>query len=119
MPTGRKPKTLTTAQREKIETLASVLSQDQIAAYLKMDANTFRAIMEREPDVFQAYKRGKASAIYDIAQSLIAKAREGDTASMIFFLKTQAGWRETDRLEVSGVNGGPIRVEWHVIDPKA
>jgi hypothetical protein len=76
-------------------------------------------MMEREPDISEAYKRGRAKAICDVAEGLIAKARGGDTASAIFFLKTQAGWRETDRLEVSGVNGGPIRVEWHVVDPKA
>jgi hypothetical protein len=45
------------------------------------------------------YKRGKARAIGVIAQGLINKARSGDTTSMIFFLKTQAGWRETGRLE--------------------
>ena len=27
------------------------------------------------------------------------KARGGDTTCSIFYLKTQAGWRETDRLK--------------------
>jgi hypothetical protein len=48
------------------------------------------------------YKRGRSRAISDIAGSLISKAREGDTASMIFYLKTQAGWREVSRDEVEG-----------------
>jgi hypothetical protein len=116
---GRKPKTLSKEERAQVERLASVLSQEQMADYFGLAGNTFRAMMEREPDISEAYKRGRAKAIRDVAEGLIAKARGGDTASAIFFLKTQAGWRETDRLEVSGVNGAPIRVEWHVIDPKA
>ncbi len=35
-----------------------------------------------------------------MANGLLQKARTGDTASSIFYLKTQAGWRETDRTEV-------------------
>ena len=31
--------------------------------------------------------------------------------AMIFVLKTQGGWRETDRLELSGSAGGPVRME--------
>ena len=44
------------------------------------------------------------SAIRDVANGLLQGALSGDTASAIFYLKTQAGWRETDRLEhkVSG-----------------
>jgi hypothetical protein len=29
---------------------------------------------------------------------------------MIFFLKTQGGWRETARVEHSGPDGGPVEV---------
>lgn len=32
----------------------------------------------------------------NVAKNLYAKAIKGDTASMIFFLKTQGGWREKD-----------------------
>ena len=37
-----------------------------------------------------------------MAKGLLQKARSGETVSSIFFLKTQAGWRETDRLEHAG-----------------
>ena len=58
--------------------------------------------MERDPDIAERYKRGKAKAIAHVAKGLLQKARSGDTVSSIFFLKTQAGWRETDRLEHAG-----------------
>jgi IS30 family transposase len=97
-----KPKTLTDAQRGEIETLGALLSQDQIADYLGVCRNTFHAMMERDPDIAERYKRGKARAIAHVAKGLLQKARSGHTVSSIFYLKTQAGWRETDRLEHSG-----------------
>jgi hypothetical protein len=54
------------------------------------------------PTLAERYKRGKAKAIAHVARGLLQKARSGDTVSSIFFLKTQAGWRETDRLEHAG-----------------
>ena len=98
----RKPIELTDEQRGEIETLAALLNQDQIADYLGISRTTFRAIMERDPEIAERYKRGKAKAIAHVAKGLLQKARSGDTVSSIFFLKTQAGWRETDRLEHAG-----------------
>jgi hypothetical protein len=90
---GRPFKTLTPAQIAEVETLAAVLTAGQMANYFGIGRTTFFAIMEREPQVAERYKKGKARAIGAIAQSLISKARGRDTTSMIFYLKTQAGWR--------------------------
>ena len=98
----RKPIELTDEQRGEIETLGALLNQDQIADYLGIGRTTFHAIMDRDPDIGERYKRGKAKAIAHVAKGLLQKARSGDTVSSIFFLKTQAGWRETDRLEHAG-----------------
>ncbi len=105
---ARPTKSLTPAQLAEVETLAAVLTTAQIADYFGIGRSTFFAIMERDPEVAGRYKKGKARAIGAIAQSLITKARGGDTASMIFFLKTQAGWRETAAVEHSGPNGAPL-----------
>jgi hypothetical protein len=96
---SRKPLELTPAQKAEVETLAAVLTAEQIADYFGIGRTTFFAMVDRDPEIAERYKRGKAKAIGAIAQSLITKARAGDTASMIFYLKTQAGWRETDRHE--------------------
>ena len=92
-------KTLTEAQRAEVETLAAVLNAEQIADYFGIGRTTLFALMDRDPDIAERYKRGKARAIGAIAQSLISKARGGDTACMIFYLKTQAGWRETTAIQ--------------------
>ena len=99
---GRRAIELTDEQRGEIETLAALLTQDQIGDYLEVSRTTFRAIMERDEEIAALYKRGKAKAIAHVAKGLLQKARSGDTVSSIFFLKTQAGWRETDRLEHAG-----------------
>jgi hypothetical protein len=49
----------------------------------------------------------------------VQKALSGDTASAIFFLKTQARWRETERHEITGADGGPLelsRIERVIVD---
>jgi len=96
---GRTMLTLTDAQKAEVETLAAVLTAEQVADYFGIGRRTFYSMMVRDEEIAARYKRGKAKAIGVIAQGLINKARGGDTTSMIFFLKTQAGWRETVTVE--------------------
>ena len=67
-------------------------------------------MMQRQPEIEERYKKGKAKAVGAIASSLIQKAREGDTTCMIFFLKTQAGWKETQRIDHTS-EGDPVKVD--------
>lgn len=102
---GQPQKTLTPEQVAEVSTLAAVLNQDQIADYFGISRPTFAAICERQPEVFLQYKKGKARAIGTVAKGLLQKAREGDTASAIFYLKTQAGWRETAQVDHTSSDG--------------
>jgi len=108
---GRPRKKLTKAQVEEVETLAAVLSVEQIGAYFGLGKTTFYEIMKRQPEVFERYQRGKARAVGSVAKNLIMQAREGNTTAAIFYLKTQAGWKETTRQELTGADGGPIKTE--------
>jgi DNA-binding CsgD family transcriptional regulator len=92
---GRPLTTLTDAQRAEVETLSAVLNAEQIADFLGIGRTTFFALLNRDEDLSERYKRGKARAIGAVAQSLVTKARAGNVTAMIFFLKTQGGWRET------------------------
>ena len=47
-PWDAEPIELTDEQRGEIETLAALLTQDQIGDYLGVSRTTFRAIMERD-----------------------------------------------------------------------
>jgi hypothetical protein len=116
---GRPTKTLSDKQRGEVETLAAFLSIEQLADYFGIGRTTFYALAEKDPEILEHYKRGKSKAIAHIAQGLIQKARAGDTTSAIFFLKTQARWRETERHEITGADGGPLelsRIERVIVD---
>jgi hypothetical protein len=91
---------LTEAQRAEVETLAAVLTSAQIADFLGIGRSTFYRLLERDPELAGRYKRGKARAVGAVAQSLVTKARAGNVTAMIFFLKTQGGWRETVEVAV-------------------
>ena len=95
---GRPRKTLTSDQAAEVEVLAEVLTTEQIADYLGISRDTFYQIMRRQKEVSVRYKKGRSKVINEIAQNLLTKARRGDLGAMIFFLKTQAGWREKAEL---------------------
>jgi hypothetical protein len=102
---GRPRKSLTDEQRSQIEGLASILSQDQIADYFGISRPTLAAIMAREPEISLLYKKGRTKGIAAVAQGLLQEARSGNMTASIFFLKTQAGWRESSVVEGPGPNG--------------
>lgn len=109
---------LSPEQVHEVETLAALLNQQQIADYFGIGRRTFQAILERDEEVAARYKRGKAKAIAHVANGLLQKARAGDTTSAIFYLKTQAGWRETSAIEhqMDAPVGKVVRT---IIDPAA
>ena len=71
---GRPPITLTEEQYHEVETLAALLSQEQIADCFGIARNTFRAICDRDEAVAAHYKRGKAKAIAHVANGLLQTA---------------------------------------------
>ena len=108
---GRPEIELTEDQIKEVETLAAVLSTGDIADYFGIGRTTFYALMERNPDISERYKKGRAKAKGAIAGSLIQKARSGELGAQIFYLKTQCGYTETQRIETD------INVQ-HVISSK-
>ncbi len=99
---GGRPKTvLTEKQIAELKTLSAVLNKEQLADYFGISHVTLKAIEKRQPEVSFAYKKGKAKAIANIAGNLIAKANSGNIPAQMFYLKTQAGWKETTRIETT------------------
>ena len=94
---GRPPVVFDEQQIKLVESLASVLSKKQLADYFAVSETTLRAVEARQPEVSDAYKKGKSKAIAGIASNLISQARKGNMTAAIFYLKTQAGWRENEQ----------------------
>lgn len=81
----------TPATEKQVESLAAVgVTQAQIATVLGIDTDTFRKYY------IDIYDRAKVQAIGMVAGTLFKRATEGkDLGAAIFYLKAQAGWRET------------------------
>ena len=75
-----------------VEELASRYTCKQIALQLGVSQRAFFDIRKRQPEVQRLYKKGKARQILMVA-TLLEKAALGDVSSIIFYLKTQAGWK--------------------------
>ena len=119
------PKVLTDAQRIEVEALAAYLSAGQMADYFGVCRTTFFALLKRDKDAGERYKRGKSKAIGKVAQGLVQRAVAGDTASSIFFsawsmLKLAAFWRGGNSLKVAKKSptyfwAGISRKAWSII----
>lgn len=106
-----KKRVLTEDEKTIVEKMAAYTTQDKIADYLGISRPTLQKIIDRDKDVYLRYKKGKARAEAMVSSSLINLARKGNVTACIFYLKTQAGWRETTRHEVVGEDGGAVEHE--------
>ena len=106
---GRPRKTLGDDQIKQVEKLAAVMTQEQIADFLGISDRTLRRRMSEDQEVLSAYARGRARAIAGVATNLLQQAQGGNVRAMEFYLKTQAGWKETQVQEHTG-DGLPVLV---------
>lgn len=113
---GRPCKLLTPNDIIQVEALAAMCTKGQIADYFGMTEKTFRAIEQRQEEVFTAYRRGKARAIADVGSALFQKALDGDIRAMQFYLKTQAGWSEKNSIELCAPQSNAWTIE--IVRPK-
>jgi hypothetical protein len=96
----------TAESRNMVQLLTGMGSgADDVARVLGVTART----------IFRHYRveldRGVAVANMNVAQSLYRKAMGNgpqSVAACIFWMKTRGGWREVDRREITGADGGPI-----------
>jgi hypothetical protein len=107
---GRPPIVLSAEEVANIEQLAALLTKGQLSDYYGVSENTFREIEKRQPEVSEAYKKGKGRAIANVAGNLIKQAQNGNVTAAIFYLKTQAGWKESDQTVVSTTSDNIIQV---------
>ncbi len=107
---GRPPAVLDEQEVARVEGLAAVLTKRQLSDYFGVSENTFREIEKRQPEVSAAYKKGKGKAIASVGGNLLKQARKGNVTAAIFYLKTQAGWKESDQTVVSTTSDNIIQV---------
>ena len=85
-------------------TIAGV-TQTLIAQIVKISEPTLRKNFRKELDTSKA----RANAV--ISQALFKKAKDGNVVAQIFWLKTQAGWKEKNHYELTGKDGDKLFTE--------
>ena len=89
---GHKP---TDKLRKKVQMLAVAgATQEQVASIIGVDAKTLRKHYREE------LTNSKVEASASVAGKLYQAAMSGNVVAQIFWLKTQAGWRETPVAQV-------------------
>jgi hypothetical protein len=85
-------------QRRTVKALSGYgVPQDGIAIHIGVDPKTLRKHFRDELD------RGSVEATAKVAQTLFHLATvEKNVASVIFWMKARAGWREKQQIELSG-----------------
>ncbi len=105
---GRKNKELNEEQRAQLEVMSRFLTVEQIADVLGIARSTFYEMIKRDSTIDGLYKKGRANQILKFASNLSKQSDMGNAAATIFALKTQAGWKETQRIEGVGEDGEHI-----------
>jgi hypothetical protein len=93
---SRNPHEPTADSRKSVKGMAALgLPQPLIAAVQEIDDKTLRKYYGDE------LKQGKAGTNLQVAGWLFEQCKKGNVTAMIFWLKTQAGWKETTRVEIA------------------
>lgn len=93
---GPKPKIIINSEIiEEVSVLAGRgLTQQQIHQYYGISHAHWYKLIEKHPDLRKAVLSGKSKTISMVAGELIKAVRKGNVSAIIFYLKTQARWKE-------------------------
>lgn len=111
---SRKPHEPTEKDRKQVTLMAGIgLTHDQIAKVMQISDETLRKYYDEELSTGEAKLTAMvANNLYNIAIG----SGQGAVTAAIFWMKTRAGWREVSRNEITGADGGAIKVEGKQVD---
>ena len=103
---GRPPHLANATTRKKVFNLSIVGTRhEDIALVMGINNNTLTKYYSDE------LEKGRIEANAAVAGTLYEKAKQGDTPSMIFWLKTRGQWSEKNTTELTGEGGMPINIK--------
>tara|TARA_Y100001973_G_C5159100_1_gene312501 strand:+ start:26 stop:367 length:342 start_codon:yes stop_codon:yes gene_type:complete len=103
---GRPPHQPTQEKETMVRTLAAVgVTHEDIATKLDISADTLTKYYKKQ------LSDGRIDANAQIARGLFDQAKNGNTAAAMFWLKTRAGWKETNINEITGTDGQPVSIK--------
>ncbi len=114
---GRKLDKITKEILEKVEQLSGkgfILTQ--IADYFEVSHTLFKDRLAEFPELRIAYNRGKPKKIEYVVGKLFENIDNNKEASIFFYLKNQAGWREIEPLKDELNKPEQIDIEYKPVD---
>jgi transposase len=103
---GAKDHKPTDENRRLVKMLAAVGARvDDIGTKLGISHDTVQKFYRTE------LEEGRIDANAQVAQTLFQQAKSGNTAAMIFWMKTRAGWKERHVIE-GGETPIELKVTW-------
>ena len=97
---------------KKVEEYAQICdNEEEIALALGIGYATLKR-RKKDNELFElAIKTGRAKANAFVGGKLMQLVREGNPAATIFYMKSRCGRRETVRQEITGAEGGSIKID--------
>jgi transcriptional regulator with XRE-family HTH domain len=114
---GRPKKEISADQENVLFELAGGLSQEQIADYLGMSRSVFIDRLRENEELSKQYKRGIATKYNTAVNKLWEHIDNGNVACLLFFMKTQMGWRELQDVTPENTSQ-PIKIQFIGADGK-
>jgi len=116
---SRRPHEPTEKSKAEVAALISYgVPVKQVAAYIGIDDKTLSKYYREIMDEAMAKAHGQVGRylFQGASGALLEKgATHADCLrAAMFYAKTQMGFKETDRIEQTGADGGPIQTEWVV-----
>lgn len=98
---------VTEENKATVRRLAALgVTYEDIASRLKISADTLTKYYREVLD------DARIDANSAVAGTLFTQAKAGNMTAAIFWLKTRAGWKETQVNEVTGANGKDFTISW-------
>jgi hypothetical protein len=102
MPAAKK---VTKEDRARVQLMSAAgMTQESIAERMEMTGKTLREHFRKELDF------GLLEINTLAVGQLVKQIQAGNLGAICFWLKCRAGWRETDRIEHVGGDGGPVEI---------
>jgi len=103
---GRPAHVPTPETREIVSRYARLgVRQDLIAAEIEISDETLRKYYRKE------LTKPRAELGAQVAECLVQRALAGSETSIIFYLKTQQNWKETQEIQHTGYDGMPLGID--------
>lgn len=115
-PGGRPPRKYDPTEAKLVQALSQYrVPQEDIAADIGISVETLVKLYGKE------YGEGRRKADAVIRKRLFEEAKNGNTAALLFYCKTQLGMRETNRVEMTSPDGSmsPMDVTVKFVNSKA